>query len=122
SCCKIFSAVTWERNEEPVVFSAIIVFFVALWTTCAKMLVQKMKQLIVALLVCTHPFMTDAVLNLQLRGRKIPSNGSGSVLITDIGPNNSDSLQCLSSIPGSPSSNWYYQYGNAQQRRVQSDD
>ena len=62
------------------------------------------------------------MLNLQLRGRNIPSNGSGSVLITDIGPNNSDALLCLSSVPGSPSSNWYYQYGNAQQRRVQSDD
>ena len=68
------------------------------------------------------PVLLLLALNLSLGGRNIPNNGAGSVLITDIGPDNSDALLCLSSVSGSPSTNWYYKYGESHQRRVQSDD
>jgi hypothetical protein len=59
---KPFSAATWEQErgtKENLVFSAIIIFFLLLCGRLVQSLVQKMKQLIVALLVFAHPFMTD---------------------------------------------------------------
>ena len=62
--------------------------------------------------------------SLRLRGNVIPSNGAGSALITDIGPNNDDALICFSDQPNccSGPGNWFVKYGSQQQRRVQSDD
>ena len=46
----------------------------------------------------------------SLRNASIPSNGSGSVIITDINPsenNNEDALICRSEVPILNGSNWY---------------
>ena len=46
----------------------------------------------------------------SLRNASIPSNGSGSVIITDINPsghNNEDALICRSEVPISDGGDWY---------------
>ena len=38
----------------------------------------------------------------------IPTDGSGRILISDIGEGDTDSLICVTDDPGSSSSDWYY--------------
>ena len=66
--------------------------------------------------------MSAGKLTFELNGHVIPSNGTGEILISDVGSNNTDALICMSEQSTVTVSNWFYRYGTAQQRKVLNDD